>query len=97
MICYIYRSHRKRDTYLYLKDKDDFTCLPETVMQVFGPPEFSLSFDLHAGRQLAQADSQVVIEQLESEGFYLQLPRSDYDLADIEQRIVASLKTTKQD
>ena len=97
MICYVYRSNRKRDTYLYVKEKDDFSCLPETVLQVFGPPEFTLSFDLHADRKLAQADSQAVIDQLEAEGFYLQLPRSDYDLADIEQQIVDSLKATKED
>ena len=97
MICYAYRSNRKRDTYLYLKDKDDFSCLPDAVMQVFGPPEYSLSFDLHADRKLAQADSQIVMEQLESEGFYLQLPRSDYDLAGIEQRIVDSLNAAEKD
>lgn len=95
MICYVYRSNRKRDTYLYLQDKDDFSCLPEAVLQVFGAPEFTLSFDLHADRKLAQADSQTVIDQLQAEGFYLQLPRSDYDLAEIEQKIVDSIKTTK--
>ena len=95
MICYVYRSNRKRDTYLYVKERDDFSCLPDTVLQVFGPPEFTLSFDLHADKKLAQADSQTVSEQLESEGFYLQLPRSDYDPAEIEQQIVDSLKVTK--
>ena len=46
-------------------------------------------------RKLAQADSQAVIDQLQAEGFYLQLPRSDYDLDEIEQKIVDSIKTTK--
>jgi uncharacterized protein YcgL (UPF0745 family) len=95
MICYVYRSNRKRDTYLYLKDKGDFECLPDTVLKIFGPPEFSLSFQIDKDRKLAQADTEVVIDTLEADGFYLQLPRSDYDLLSIEQQIVDSLDTSK--
>jgi uncharacterized protein YcgL (UPF0745 family) len=92
MICYVYRSNRKRDTYLYIKQKDDFSQIPETVLTIFGPPEYSLSFDLHAEKKLAQADALEVINQLENTGFYLQLPKSDYDIMKIEQELVASLK-----
>lgn len=91
MICYVYRSIRKRDTYLYIKEEGDFNCIPETVLQVFGPPEFSLSFELHTERRLAQADTNEVMKRLETEGFYLQLPKSDYDIAQIEERIIDSL------
>lgn len=92
MICYVYRSNRKRDTYLYIECKDDFSAVPEAVMTVFGPPEFSLSFHLHADRNLAQADATEVLNKITTDGFYLQLPRSEYDIADIEQQIVSSLQ-----
>ena len=91
MICYVYKSSRKQDTYLYILEKDDFSCLPETVLKVFGPPEFSLSFDLQSDRKLAQADSSEVLNKLETDGFYLQLPKSYFDLLKIEQQIVQSL------
>jgi len=94
MICYVYRSNRKRDTYLYIKEEDDFSCIPETVLQVFGPPEFSLSFDLHTEKRLAQADTNEVMNRLETEGFYLQLPQSDYDIARIEEQIIDSLQNS---
>lgn len=46
MLCHIYRSNLKLDTYLYLLDKDDFSIVPQELLRVFGPPEFSFSFDL---------------------------------------------------
>ena len=56
MLCHIYRSNRKVDTYLYLLDKDDFSVIPEDLLRVFGPPEFSFSFDLTEDRELAKED-----------------------------------------
>ncbi|MDH3219669.1 MAG: YcgL domain-containing protein [Gammaproteobacteria bacterium] len=73
MLCHIYRSSRKLDTYLYLIDKDDFSVIPQELMRVFGPPEFSFSFDLTEERRLAKEDASEVIENLESQGYHLQL------------------------
>lgn len=73
MLCHIYRSNLKFDTYLYLVDKDDFSIIPEELLRVFGSPEFSFSFDLTEGRTLAKEDAAEVIENLESRGYHLQL------------------------
>ncbi|MFV2033074.1 MAG: YcgL domain-containing protein [Gammaproteobacteria bacterium] len=53
MLCYIYRSKRKIDAYLYLVDKDDFSILPEDLLKIFGDPEFSFSFELSKDKNLA--------------------------------------------
>ena len=73
MLCHIYRSSRKFDTYLYLAEKDDFSVVPEELLRVFGPPEFSFSFDLTQERVLAREDSAEVLDNLASEGYHLQL------------------------
>ncbi len=73
MLCHIYRSNRKVDTYLYLVEKDDFSVIPEDLLRVFGPPEFSFSFDLTEDRELAKEDSGEVLENLENQGYHLQL------------------------
>lgn len=73
MQCHIYRSNRKLDTYLYLLDKDDFSMVPAELLRVFGEPEFSFSFDLTEERELAKEDAAEVIENLESQGYHLQL------------------------
>ncbi|MDH3759652.1 MAG: YcgL domain-containing protein [Gammaproteobacteria bacterium] len=73
MLCHIYRSNQKLDTYLYLIDKDDFSVIPQELLRVFGQPEFSFSFDLTEGRKLAKEDTAEVIENLEAQGYHLQL------------------------
>jgi uncharacterized protein YcgL (UPF0745 family) len=73
MLCHIYRSNHKIDTYLYLLDKDDFSVIPRDLLRVFGPPEFSFSFDLTEERKLAREDSAEVMENLQCQGYHLQL------------------------
>ena len=73
MLCHIYRSSRKLDTYLYLVDKDDFSVIPADLLRVFGPPEFSFSFDLKQERELAREDAAEVLDNLENQGYHLQL------------------------
>jgi len=73
MLCYIYRSSRKIDTYLYLVDKDDFSILPEDLLKIFGDPEFSFSFVLGKDKNLAMEDAGEVLNNLESQGYHLQL------------------------
>ena len=73
MLCHIYRSSRKLDTYLYLVDKDDFSIIPDDLLRVFGPPEFSFSFDLTQERELAREDAGEVLDNLANQGYHLQL------------------------
>ena len=73
MLCHIYRSSRKLDTYLYLVDKDDFSVIPDDLLRVFGPPEFSFSFDLTQERELAREDASEVLDNLANQGYHLQL------------------------
>ncbi len=73
MLCHIYRSDRKLDTYLYLTHKDDFSVIPHDLMNIFGTPEFSFSFDLSPDKKLAKEDAEEVLTNLETQGYHLQL------------------------
>ena len=73
MLCHIYRSNLKPDTYLYLLKRDDFSAVPQDLMKVFGEPEYSFSFDLQPERKLAKENTSEVIANLEKQGFHLQL------------------------
>ena len=73
VVCYIYRSTRKADTYLYVVKKDDFGDVPAELMQVFGEPEFSFELKLDENRQLAKEDPLEVIHNLHSKGYHLQM------------------------
>ena len=59
MLCSIYKSSKKEGTYLYLPKKDDFSQVPDTLMQMFGKPVFVMMIKMD-GRQLAQVDIEKV-------------------------------------
>jgi len=74
MICNVFRSDRKKETFLYLAHGTDFEDLPADLQNVFGPPKRVMSLVLSPERKLAQVDVKTVIESLENTGYYLQLP-----------------------
>ena len=86
MQCFVYRSQRKVDTYLYIAQRDDFEAVPDVVMKAFGPAEFALEFELTPERKLSQENIVEVMENLNNRGFHLQLPKSD-----VEQTILREL------
>ncbi len=83
MQCYIYRSSIKEGLYVYLAEEDGLDNLPEPVLKQLGTPEFSMTLDLHPDRKLVQEDASAVLENLESRGFHVQMPR------DIEHQLEA--------
>lgn len=74
MLVDVFRSPRKPDTYLYLPKGADFQTLPQALQQTFGRPELALSLNLTPERRLAQHRAPEVLEALENQGFFLQLP-----------------------
>lgn len=74
MLCAIYRSSKKEQTYLYIETKDDFSKVPEELMRTFGEPKFVMYLRLDGGKKLAAADIKQVIRLLSEQGFYLQVP-----------------------
>lgn len=79
MQAYVYKSLRKPDTYLYLRTRDDFTVLPDTVRQPLGELVFVLEVALTENRRLARADPVVVRGNLAAHGFHLQFPPTQPD------------------
>lgn len=71
--CYIYRSPRKADYYLYTREKDDFDDIPAELLKAFGEPEFSFQFELTPQRSLAKEDAAQVYRNLQDQGFHLQI------------------------
>jgi uncharacterized protein YcgL (UPF0745 family) len=74
MHCYVYRSSRRDGAYLYLRERDDFSVVPATLLEVFGTPELALELDLTPERRLASEEPRQVIANLEERGFHLQMP-----------------------
>ncbi|MGL6025992.1 MAG: YcgL domain-containing protein [Vibrio sp.] len=73
MLCSIYKSAKKEGAYLYIPKRDDFSQVPDTLLQMFGKPIFVMLVNLEQ-RQLAQVSVENVKQSLQTQGFFLQLP-----------------------
>ncbi len=74
MQAYVYKSLRKEDTYVFLAARDDFQRLPDALQAQLGTLEFVLEVDLAPDRKLARQDPVVVMQNLVTRGFHVQLP-----------------------
>ncbi len=80
MLTAIYKSPRKDQTYLYLKQRDDFKVVPDALLKTFGNPQLVTVLDLSRRTELAGADLAKVQAALIEQGYYLQLPPPPEDL-----------------
>ncbi len=74
MLCFVYKSQRKSDTYLFVKHKDDFIDVPPSLREILGKLEFVMEVNLAEREKLARLDSNQLQEHLQQFGYYLQLP-----------------------
>lgn len=79
MDCWIYRSDKKTDAYLYVHKEENLNQLPEGLDKLLGKLEFVMQLDLDKVPKLANAEIMEVRACLQERGFYLQLPREEYE------------------
>ncbi|MDY0007671.1 MAG: YcgL domain-containing protein [Spongiibacteraceae bacterium] len=73
-LCSIYRSPRLAETYLYVAKDEGLARVPEALLGRFGKPALAMTLLLSPARRLARADVSQVLEAIEAQGFYLQMP-----------------------
>ncbi len=85
LLCDIYRSPRKEEMYLYVQKQDGLEKVPENLRQLFGTPVHVTTMLITPERKLARADVQKVMNALQEQGYYLQMP----PVQDDEMRAIA--------
>jgi uncharacterized protein YcgL (UPF0745 family) len=80
MLCAVYKSSKKQQAYLYLPGRDDFSRVPDILMETFGIPKFLMIMPLKKDRKLAQMDIDTLRKELTLNGYYLQIPPPQEDL-----------------
>ena len=78
MQCLVYRSTRRPDTYLLTDRGDSFDHIPAALLEHLGRLELAFEFTLTPERRLARTDGRRVMEHIERDGYYLQLPEREY-------------------
>lgn len=72
--CWIYKSLKKDEMYLYVREQDYAALVPEALLKAIGRLEKVMELDLHPDRPLAREDVKQVIGQLREQGYHLQMP-----------------------
>ncbi len=80
MLCVIYKSPKKDQTYLFIEKRDDFSKVPTALMTTFGTPILVTLINLATKDKLGMADLAKVKQNLTKDGYYLQLPPPQEDL-----------------
>lgn len=76
-ICSIYKSPRKNEMYLYVDKREALSRVPEALIVAFGAPQHAFDLVLSPARQLAREDINVVLDNIEKQGFHLQMPPAE--------------------
>lgn len=74
MKCTVFRSDTREYTYLYVAEDQAYEDLPEGLQKQFGQPEKVMELELGPQRTLAQEDVLTVIDNLQRQGYHLQMP-----------------------
>ncbi len=76
----IFRSTRKQEMYLYVDKAAGIAEVPEVLLTQFGEPESVMTLLLTPGRKLARADAAEVLQKIDEQGFFLQMPPTEAEL-----------------
>lgn len=76
MQCFIYKSLKKDELYLYLQHKDDFSQVPQPLLHSLGKLAFVMELELNPARKLARESVDKVMDGLKNKGFFVQMPPS---------------------
>ena len=74
MQCTIYKGPKKIDHYLYVEREDDFSRVPQALLELLGTLELVMTLELGTERKLAQADIEEVRQALQDQGYFFQMP-----------------------
>lgn len=80
LICEVFRSSRKEEMYLYVDKAQGLKDLPEVLLKQFGEAESVMTLLLTPDKKLARVDAAEVLQKIESEGFFLQMPPTQAEL-----------------
>ena len=79
--CDIYKGSKRQEMYLYVPSEAGLKQVPEQLLETFGELQLVMSLVLDQTKKLARADIATVMTELQSQGYYLQMPPSNWSSA----------------
>ncbi|WP_119395546.1 YcgL domain-containing protein [Salinibius halmophilus] len=86
----VYKTAKREQLYLYVDRQEDLKRVPEALLEQFGKPVVAMEILVDDSKELAKLSGKQLLEHIEQQGFYLQMPpqKEDYmlDLYKAERR-----------
>lgn len=73
-ICCVYKSLKQDEMYLYVDKREGLSRVPDALLASFGEPKELMTMLVTAGKDLARVESEKVLKEILTKGFYLQMP-----------------------
>lgn len=90
----IFKGQKKEEMYLYVEQKSGLKSIPEDLLTTFGPTESVMVLPLTKDKKLARVEASDVLDAIEIQGFFLQMPPPPEALA--EAKITAMVKAEEK-
>ena len=74
MLCEIFKSKKKDETYIFVEKDSDIKKLPDELLKVLGELDFVMELKICEGRTLAREKPEVILANIEKQSFHLQMP-----------------------
>jgi len=83
----IYASEKIAEMYLYVRQSEGLSRVPDALLERFGANRRVMPLVMKADTRLARADAERVLNALDKEGYYLQMPpQPDGYMAELHER-----------
>jgi uncharacterized protein YcgL (UPF0745 family) len=94
LVVEIFKGDKKEEMYLYVDQKEGLKKVPGDLLGTFGRTESVMVLPLTKDKKLARVKSSDVLEGIEKQGYFLQMPPSPEALA--EAQITAMVQAEEQ-
>lgn len=89
----IFKGQKKEEMYLYVEQKNGLKSVPEDLLTTFGQTESVMVLLLTKDKQLARVKAPDVLDAIENQGYFLQMPPSPEALAEAQ---IAAMVTAEE-
>ena len=91
-ICQVFKSLKKEGVFLYVDKKAGMSAVPDVLLDLFGAHKAVVALLVKPEMQIAGVRANKVLQEIETKGFYLQMPPP----IDDEMRILAAKNSRLQ-
>jgi uncharacterized protein YcgL (UPF0745 family) len=84
--CAVYKTHKRSGVYLFVKEKDDFSAVPKSLLEQLSTPELVMVLPLTTQKTLLKTDQKTLVTALNEQGYFLQVSDQEDNLLSLHRK-----------